>query len=107
MKHPILAISSMSLAMWMSVSAQSPSARMSSQVTPWNEPDLQGTYTNQTLTPLERPVALGTKAFYTKEEAHAIETRANSQREGIDDAPPRSGDVGTYNAFWTEPGTRV
>jgi hypothetical protein len=108
MNHRILAISAMSLAMWVSASAQSPSAqKRSSPMTPWGEPDLQGTYTNQTLTPLERPVALGTKAFYTEEEAHAIETRANSQREGIDDAPPRPGDVGTYNAFWAEPGTRL
>src|SRR5215831_17403343 len=33
-------------------------------MTPWGEPDLQGTYTNQTLTPLERPANLGTKAFW-------------------------------------------
>jgi hypothetical protein len=111
MNHPIQAISAISaiaLAMWVSVSAQSPSTqRSTSPMTPWGEPDLQGTYTNQTLTPLERPVSLGTKAFYTKEEAHAVETRASSQREGSDDAPPRAGDVGTYNAFWTEPGTRL
>jgi hypothetical protein len=105
MNHPILAIS---LVMCVSVSAQSPSAQKSnSPMTPWGEPDLQGTYTNQTLTPLERPVNLGTKAFYTKEEAQAVETRAKSQREATDDAPPRSGDVGTYNAFWTEPGIKL
>ena len=107
MNHPILAVSAMSLAFWVSVSAQSPSAQKNSPMTPWGEPDLQGIYTNQTLTPLERPVNLGTKAFYTKDEAQAVEMRANSQRELTDDAPPRSGDVGNYNAFWMEPGTRI
>src|SRR5262249_4638755 len=108
MNHPILAVSAMSIAFSLSVSAQSSSAQKStSPMTPWDEPDLQGIYTNQTLTPLERPINLGTKAFYTKEEAQALETRANSQRELTDDAPPRSGDVGNYNAFWMEPGTKI
>src|SRR6185503_13444718 len=47
--------------------------KKSAQLTAWGEPDLQGTYTNQTLTPLERPASLGTKAFLTKEEAAALE----------------------------------
>src|SRR5262245_21957804 len=76
-------------------------------LTPWGEPDLQGIYTNQTLTPLERPANLGTKAFLTPEEAAALEKRSAAQRAANADAPPRSGDVGTYNAFWAEPGTKV
>jgi hypothetical protein len=75
--------------------------------TPWGEPDLQGTYTNQTLTPLERPANLKDKAFLTKEEAAALEKRSAQQRESSEDAPRRPGDVGTYNAFWSEPGTKV
>ena len=31
------------------------------QTTPWGDPDLQGTYTNKTITPLERPDTLGDK----------------------------------------------
>ena len=76
-------------------------------LTPWGEPDLQGTYTNQTLTPLERPANLGTKAFLTKEEAEAVEKRSAAQRAASVDAPPRAGDVGNYNDFWLEPGTKV
>ena len=76
-------------------------------MTPWGEPDLQGTYTNQTLTPLERPAGLGAKASYTKEEADAIERQSEQRRVQNADAPPRAGDVGTYNDFWTEPGTKV
>jgi hypothetical protein len=87
-----------------SLSAQQ---KKGASLTPWGEPDLQGTYTNQTLTPLERPANLGTKAFLTREEADAIEKRSAAQRAGNEDAPPRPGDVGTYNAFWAEPGTKV
>jgi len=75
--------------------------------TPWGEPDLQGTWTNQTLTPLERPAIMADKRFYTKEEALAAEQRAAEQRVSNEDAPPRPGDVGTYNRFWAEPGTRI
>jgi len=32
-------------------------------------PDLQGIWTNSTITPLERPRALGDKAFFTEQEA--------------------------------------
>ena len=32
---------------------------------PWGDPDLEGTWTNATLTPLQRPAELGTKAFFT------------------------------------------
>ena len=87
-----------------SLSAQQKKA---APLTPWGEPDLQGIYTNQTLTPLERPANLGTKAFFTKEEAEALEKRSAAQRVANEDAPPRPGDVGNYNAFWAEPGTTV
>ena len=47
--------------------------------TPWGDPDLQGIYHNVTMTPLERPAELGTKAVYTAEEAAKLEqARANA-----------------------------
>jgi hypothetical protein len=39
--------------------------------TPWGHPDLQGRWSNATLTPLERPADLGAKEFFTPEEAAA------------------------------------
>ena len=100
----LLATSTMaSIALAASVSAQKKTA----PTTPWGEPDFQGTYTNQTLTPLERPVSLGTKAFLTKEEAEALERQSEERRLANADAPPRPGDVGNYNDFWLEPGTTV
>ena len=71
--------------------------------TAWGDPDLQGVWGNATITPLERPAALGDKAFLTAEEAAQAEARiANA-----DEAAPRSGDPGTYNRFWTDSGTKV
>ena len=43
--------------------------------TPWGHPDLQGTYTNATQTPFERPEALSDKAFLTEEEAELVNSR--------------------------------
>ena len=39
------------------------------QRTPDGHPDLQGIWTNASITPLERPRELGAKEFYTEEEA--------------------------------------
>jgi hypothetical protein len=48
-----------------------PSAQTRSEVprTPWGHPDLQGRWTNFTLTPLERPIDLGAKEYFTDREA--------------------------------------
>ena len=37
------------------------------------QPDLQGVWDYRTITPMERPAALGTKEFFTDEEAAAFE----------------------------------
>jgi hypothetical protein len=50
--------------------------------TPDGKPDLQGIWTNSTLTPLERPKKLGTKEFYTEQEFAELAKRV------------RQGDVG-------------
>ena len=42
------------------------------RLTPDGQPDLQGYWTNDTYTPLERPAALAGKEFFTKEEAAAF-----------------------------------
>jgi hypothetical protein len=39
------------------------------------QPDLQGTWTNATLIPLQRPKALGSKEFYTEEERAAMDAK--------------------------------
>ena len=87
--------------------------------TPDGRPDLQGTYDVATLTPLER--AAGQPLVLTDEEATRLERqvadrkfRAGLPSRGDRDAPPAGGDgstgaagnVGGYNNFWIDNGTR-
>jgi hypothetical protein len=65
--------------------------------------DLQGVWTNGTLTPFERPPALGTKAFYTPEEAAAEERLATERRSS---GRRRPGDVGSDNEAFVDSGYR-
>ena len=59
--------------------------------TPDGQPDLQGFWTNQTYTPLERPDGVA-KAFYTQEEAAAIE-QGRAVREASQTTPGTIPDV--------------
>ena len=76
--------------------------------TPDGQPDISGIWTNDTLTPLERPAKLGDKAFYTAEEAAAVERRGTGARDR-DNAPGRSQTTAGgsldrgYNLFWFNP----
>ena len=75
--------------------------------TAWGDPSLEGTWTNETITPFERPPALGTKAFYSVEEARAFEQNAAKRRDESDGAQGAAGDVGSYNQAWLDAGTKV
>jgi len=68
------------------------------------QPDLQGVWTNPTITPFERPAALGNKQFLTDEEAAKLEQQA---KQNDVDRPPEKGDVGGYNRSWFDSGTKV
>jgi len=70
-------------------------------------PDLQGTFDFATATPLERPASLAGKAVLTDIEAEAYEKQQVENRKRIDDAPLPPGQVGGYNEFWYEFGTKV
>jgi hypothetical protein len=70
--------------------------------TPWGHPDLEGTWTNATLTPLQRPPELGTKAVFTAEEAAAWARQRVEQTNA--DRPGRPGEVGAYNDAFFERG---
>jgi hypothetical protein len=76
--------------------------------TPDGKPDLQGTYTTATLTPLERPAELAGKPFFTEQEAVAYETQLlkttnRDRRDGGADT-----DVGrAYNEFWFSRGDHI
>jgi hypothetical protein len=72
--------------------------------TPDGQPSLEGTWTNATITPFERPADLAGKPVLTPEEAAALEKRAAENRA---DRPPKPGDVGSYNQVWFDSGTKV
>jgi len=77
------------------------------------QPDLQGVWDFRTITPMERPVALGTKEFFTEEEA-AIWEREENRRQDRDQIDPETGGlqyprggVVPYNEFWYDRGNKV
>src|SRR5437762_12984748 len=92
------------------VSAQAPAAKKawSAPKTPDGVPDLQGIWTNVTVTPLERPRDLADKAFFTAQEARAYAARIVDQGNADKRSSNPEQDVGTaYNAFWYDRGTSV
>src|SRR5260370_37870501 len=52
--------------------------------TPDGQPDLQGVWTNNTVTPLQRPKELAGKEFYTAAELEGVQ-RAQRERLALDD----------------------
>src|SRR5260221_3415158 len=71
--------------------------------TPDGQPDLQGVWTNATLTPFERAPQLAGRATITEKEALEFEKRASATPA---DAPPPPGDPGGYNAqVWSDGGS--
>jgi len=76
--------------------------------TPWGEPDLQGTFSNRTITPFERPANVAGREFFTAEEVAAMEKRAQQQSGDEGRSKGTRGDVErAYNDFWWDFGTRV
>ena len=72
--------------------------------TPWGVPDLQGIWTNATLTPMERPETLEDTSVLTAEAAAAIEEQSAESRRERDRSD--SG-FAAYNQFWLDAGTRI
>lgn len=70
-------------------------------------PDIQGVWDFRTLTPLERPLALGDKAFFTAEEQQAFTNQAIEATD-VDklreNAAAEQDIEGAYNNFWMDYG---
>ncbi len=76
--------------------------------TPDGQPDLQGYWTNATLTPLERPAQFAGKAVLTPAEAaaYAKQLREANNRDNRGDTA--ESDVGgAYNQFWYDRGNNI
>jgi hypothetical protein len=75
---------------------------------PVARPNFDGIWNSATATPLERPVQLKDKAFFTPEEAAAFERQVGTRNQDLSpEALAKSTSTGTYNVFFREFGTRI
>jgi hypothetical protein len=81
--------------------------------TAFGQPDLQGVWSNASLTNLQRPANFKSLTL-TEEQAVALEKRRAAMRAAQDrpsdpdaGAPPSGSDPGGYNASWTDPGVAM
>ncbi|MEO7205667.1 MAG: hypothetical protein ABI145_02505 [Steroidobacteraceae bacterium] len=116
------AISALAASSVFAVTAAPTSAAYKAPMNAYGQPDLEGTWTNATLTVLERPKEYGTRKIMTAEEVAKIEV-SSAQLFAADNAPrdPKvkttdlphecglgfSGAGCGYNAAWIDPGTTV
>src|SRR6476620_11898506 len=118
----VLAVVAVCVVVRADIAAQTPAATRATRAvprTPDGHPDLQGTFDLATITPLMRPA--GTPLVLSKEEATTREKAAAERSAKADapidanrQAPPSGGDgspgpygnVGGYNNFWLDPGSR-
>jgi hypothetical protein len=114
----LVAVVSVLAVMAVPPSAAGQSGKWSPPHTADGKPDLQGTFTFATITPLQRPAELAGKAVLTPEEAAKFEKSENDRlnrdlytpEKGAPSAgyPPQSqGGVLSYNDFWYERGDQL
>src|SRR5262245_7327237 len=73
--------------------------------TPWGDPDLQGLWSNASVTPLERPAILANKPFWTEAEAANVEKSGlETLLKAVASEVPLSGEL---NGIWLEVGKVV
>lgn len=80
----------------------------------YGQPDLEGFWSNATITPQARPAQYGDRLVQTPEEVKRLEGASvanieagNKNTDPNAPAPPGGGDPGGYNRGWLDPGTLV
>ena len=73
------------------------------------QPDLQGLWTNDTITPIERPASMAGQAFLSQDEIASAEARIAQRRAVADDniVVEAGGSIGGYNQIWLDSGDTV
>jgi hypothetical protein len=94
------------------VSLATSAATYKSPRTEHGYPDLQGIWTNATLTPVERPANLGERRSMTEQEAATMEKRMEQMVVDADKPSDLTrehgrGNPGGYNTFWFDPANKV
>ncbi len=116
MRQPMQSVLTIAVAVLLALPATTDAEDAEWQVprTVWGTPDLDGVWSNETLTPFERRLGQANKPFVTPEEAEAAAAgiRAARARDGKagpakTEAPPVGGNVGAYNLVWMDFGTSV
>ena len=97
-RRTVSALAAVAAAAWLWPAAAAGQAGGGDFRTPWGDPDLTGTWSYASLTPLQRPEALADREFFTAEEA------AERNLAVTLDRPPPPGSVGSYNALWFDRG---
>jgi hypothetical protein len=77
--------------------------------TPWGEPDLQGIWSGETLTPLQRPARFANKPVLTSEEAAKVvaEVVARPGRESRTSRGTEKDVAGAYNQLFVQRGSEL
>ena len=76
--------------------------------TPWGDPDLQGTWNNGTITPLERPRGAGEKELLTREEEEEINQQSETRATADNRPKDAAADVElAYDQFWWDRGKSI
>ena len=76
--------------------------------TPDGQPDLQGIWTNATLTPLERPAELGSKEYLTPQEAADYQKRVLARWDRDNRGGGAEADLGrAYGSVWWDADARL
>jgi len=79
--------------------------------TPWGDPDIQGIWDFRTITPLERPKALGDKQVLSADEAEEFQAETlavrNKDRRTQDGLSTQADVANAYNQFWWDYGNQL
>jgi hypothetical protein len=84
-------------------SAQAPAASAAAPVTPWGEPDLQGIWTDETDTPMQRPARFASQEFFTEAQRAELDRQRSSMsgRELRAERGTVADVAGAYNDVFT------
>jgi hypothetical protein len=108
MEHRFLAVAGVAIAAILSLAAQSTKKGWTPGRTPDGQPDLQGVWTNSTLTPVERPAAFQGKPTISEADAVAYEKRTVTESNRDVRASDPAVDVGqAYNELFFDRGNKL